>query len=137
MARLKPSSNTVMREYVGPVALGVAMAVCMPLIGVAAFMMRGVLVGVVAAAIAAVVSVSAWHILEPSLSLKARAVLRTYAAPVGIAVAMLVSLPLLAVVGLVVQGTAAALAAAGLVMMGIVGAAKLVIVLRHTGEKKH
>lgn len=115
MARQRPTPN-LFRNYVGPAALALALVLCMPVLGAAAFVLRGIIVATIAVAIAASVTVWVWHLIEPTLGPRARWILRNYALPTAIGVAIVVCLPLLAVLAFVVQGTVAALLATGLVI---------------------
>lgn len=132
MSRLRPSSNTLMRDYVWPGALGLAIVVCMPVLGLAAFLLRGVAVAVFAVVVAIATMVGIWHLIEPTLSPRWRMILREYAAPIALGVSVVVCMPLLAVVAFVVQGTVVALLAMGAVIVAIVGLWHLVARARDT-----
>lgn len=136
MAHLKSSSNHLMRDYVGPTALGLAIVACMPILGIAAFVLRGVVVAVFAVMAAIAATVGVWHLIEPTLSPRSRVILREYAAPVAMGLAMVVCMPLLGVVAFVVQGTVG-------VILGVAGAIVAIVaivrasVLNHHQSRPH
>lgn len=117
MAHLGTPQNKLIREYVAPTALGLALVVCMPLLGIAAVMMRGTLIAAFAVCVAIGVTVAAWHMIEPTLSPRWRHAVRELA----IGVALIVSLPLLAVVLFVMQGTVSALLVVAAVALTLIG----------------
>lgn len=117
MAHLGASQNKMIREYVAPTALGLGLVICMPVLGIAAILMRGTLIAAFAVCVAVGVTIAAWHMIEPTLSPRWRHAVRELA----LGVAMIVSLPLLAVVLFVMQGTVAALFAVAAVALTLVG----------------
>ena len=117
MAHLGTTQHKLFREYVAPTALGLALVVCMPVLGIAAVLMRGTLIAAFAVCVAIAVTIAAWHMIEPTLSPRWRHALRELA----LGVAMIVSLPLLAVVLFVMQGTVAALLIVAGVALFLIG----------------
>ena len=80
-------------------------------------LMRGTLIAAFAVCVAIAVTIAAWHMIEPTLSPRWRHALRELA----LGVAMIVSLPLLAVVLFVMQGTVAALLIVAGVALFLIG----------------
>lgn len=128
MTRVKPPTlNNVIGEYAWAIALGLALVMCMPLLGIAALMLQGAVVAVIAVAIAAALVVGLWKLIEPKLSPGLRLVVRD----VALGVAMVASVPLLVVMMFVMQGTLAVLLAVAAVALVIVGAWWIVAAGRH------
>ena len=127
MARLTTSRNTPIWEYVGPVAMGLALVACMPLLGIAAFLLRGVVVAAFAAALTAAAAIAIWQWLEPKLSPGVRLVVRD----VTLGVALVLGVPLLAVAVLVAQGAAVALFPVAAVTLAILGICQIFGAGRH------
>ncbi len=127
MGHLRPVLNAGVREYVGPVALGVAIAVCMPVLAIAVFLLRGVVVAAFGAAIVTIAALALWEGIEPKLSPGTRVVVRD----VAMGLALIAGVPLLVIAALVVQGTVVAVLPVAAVTLAIVGLWQLLAAGRH------
>jgi hypothetical protein len=122
MAYLRPISTQLMKDYAGSVALGTALALCMPLLGIAVLLLRGAVVAAAAVLVAIGATALAWRAIEPSLSPRWRSVVCNYAFPTALAISLVVCMPILGIVAFVVRGTVLALLiAAGFIVAVIAG----------------
>lgn len=115
-AHLRHHPASVMGQYAVPAALGAALTVCMPLLALAAFFLRGAVVAGVAVAIAVAATLAAWKVISPSLGPRVNAAVKDYAGPAAIGITLAVFFPLLGIVALVARGALFALLSAAVVI---------------------
>ncbi len=127
MARVKTNMNTLMRGYAGPVAFGLAAIICMPVLGIAAFLLRGVFVAGFAAALVVAASIGLWHAIEPKLSPGCRLIVRE----IVLGVAIIAGIPLLAITVVLAGGATLAVLPVALVTLAILGVWQILGVSRH------
>ncbi len=117
MARLALTTTSVIREYLEAAAYAIALVVCMPILGIVAFLLRGVAVGVLASVLVLVGAIGAWHWAEPRLSPAWRAGVRE----VALGALLLAGIPVLVAGVLVLQGAVVALLPVAGVVLGVAG----------------
>jgi hypothetical protein len=104
----------------------------MPVLGIVALMLRGVLVAMVAVVIAIAATLGVWHAVEPTLNPRVAAALRDYAAPTAFGIAFVICMPLLGIVALVARGAVLALLAAAIVIAATIGLWRMIATHHHT-----
>jgi len=116
MAHLTPHphfhAHSHLREFTFAAAVGTAIIGCMPALAIAAFLLRGVVISGLAVIIATAAIIGVCELVWPRLPARMRYALHDYAGPAAFGLAMVICMPLLAVLAFVVQGTIAALVAA-------------------------
>lgn len=139
MAHLTPHSqlhhHSHLREFTFAAAVGTAMIICMPALAIAAFLLRGIVISGLAVVIATIAIIGVCELVWPRLPARMRHALHEYAGPAAFGLAMVVCMPLLAVLAFVVQGTVAALLAAAAIT--VVALSCGAAVWRHIALARH
>lgn len=133
MARLNPPVHNETREYVEAAAIGIAMAACLPLLGIAAFLCRGVLAGVVVVAIVLGLSIVIWRRIEPTLTPQSRAAVRE----VAIGSAVLALIPVIALGFVAVGGVVVVLIPVAGLALAFIGIGRILAAGRHIFGHTH
>lgn len=120
MAHPRHHPDNHFAQFAVPAALGTTLAICMPLLGLVALLLRGAVVAAAAVAIGTAASVAIWRAVAPTLNPRVAALIHDYAAPAAVGVTLAVCLPLLGIIALVARGALfALLAAAALIALGV------------------
>ncbi len=127
MARLNPTANSMIREYVEASAIAVALVLCMPLLGIGIFLFRGVAAGVAILVLLLVGGVAAWRWAEPRLTPNCRVIVRE----VAVGAAFLAGIPVFAIAAVALGGLVAILLPLVAVVLGVAGFWRIIGAGRH------